>query len=111
MSLSCLSWYRGLSLFLHLLLTQLCGVALFLENPIILTVACVTATLHESSEEATEVIIVRPFFKIQIAAVLEVLRELFGALSCQLLDRSLNFLFLDTVVFVIFIFSGKALPW
>ena len=31
-------------------------------------------------------------------------------MSCQLLDRGLNLLFLDTVVLVIFIFSGKALP-
>ena len=31
-------------------------------------------------------------------------------MSCQLLDRGLDFLFLNTVVLVIFIFSGKALP-
>ena len=93
-----------------MLLAKLSSVAFFLENPIILTVACVTATLHQLAEEATEVIIVGLFFEIQITAVLEVLRELLGALSSQLLDRGLNLLFLNSVILIVFIFTGEALP-
>ena len=100
----------GLFLFLHLLLSKLLGVTLLLKNPIELSIIGVATALHEPTVEASEVVVVGALFEVEIAAVLEVLAELFWRIASQLLNRSLNLFLFDAIVLVIFVFTSEALP-
>ena len=100
-----LSRQRSFPLLLHLLLAKLLSVTLLLQNPIKLTIVCITATFHEASIETSQIVIIRTLLKIQIAAVLQILAKFFWTVSGQLFDSSLNFLLLDAIVFVILVFA------
>ena len=107
----CLSWntlprHWCLSLLLHLLLTKLLSVTLFLQNPIELSVIRIAATLHEAAVETSQVVVIGALLEIQISAVLEILAKLFGTVSRQLLYRSLDFLLLDTIVLVVLVLAS-----
>ena len=67
------SWERCFPLLLHLLLSQLCCVALFLKNPVEGSVVLIAASLEQRAEELSQVVIVRLFFKVEISCVLQIL--------------------------------------
>ena len=69
----CLSWntlprHWSLSLLLHLLLTKLLSVALFLQNPIKLSVIRIATALHEAAVETSQVVVIGALLEIQISA-------------------------------------------
>ena len=106
-----LSWntlpgHGRLPLLLHLLLAKLLSVALFLQNPIELPIIRVAAALHEATVEASEVVVIGALLKIQIPAVLQVLAKLFRRVSRQLLNRGLDFLFLNAIVLVVLVLAS-----
>ena len=105
-----LAWNRSFPLLLHLLLAKLLSVTLFLKNPIELSVICVATALHQPPEEATKVVVIGALLEIQIPGVLEILAELFWWVARQLFDSSLNLLLLNTIVLVVFVLPGQALP-
>ena len=107
----CLSWntlprHWCLSLLLHLLLTKLLSVTLFLQNPVELSVIRIATTLHEAAVETSQVVVIGALLEIQISAVLEILAKLLGTVSRQLLYRSLDFLLLDTIVLVVLVLAS-----
>ena len=68
-----------LALFLHLLLSELLGVALLLEDPIELAIVLVATALHQSAEKTAQVVVVGTLDEVQVTTVLQVFGELFGA--------------------------------
>lgn len=104
------SWERCFPLLLHLLLSQLCCVALFLKNPIKGSVVLIAASLEQRAEELSQIVIVRLFFKVEISCILQILRKLFWSIPCNLFNCSLNFLLLNAIIFVILILACKSLP-
>ena len=107
----CLSWntlprHGRLSLLLHLLLTKLLRIALFLQNPIELSVVRITAALHEATVETSKVVVIGALLEIQISAVLQILAKLFGTVSRQLFYRGLDFLLFNAVVLVVLVLAS-----
>lgn len=85
--------------------------AFFLKDPVVLTVVVIAHPLHDAFEETAEEIVVRLFFKLHVAAVAHVLRELFWVPAGQLLHRRLIFLFLYLVILIVLGLASETLPW
>jgi hypothetical protein len=83
----------------------------FLDNPIISTIIIITAATHYVFKKSSEVIVIRLFFKHNIATVLQVLRKFFRLSLRELFNCCLDFTLLNSVILVIFVLSSKSLPW
>ena len=81
-----------------------------LEDPIVLIVVIMASFVHEILENLSHVVVIGSLLKFQVPAIIEVSIELFWHSPCQSFNRGTDFLVLDPVVLVIFIFSLKALP-
>jgi hypothetical protein len=98
----------GFFLFDHCL--DLFLAAFFLDNPIISTIIVIAPLLHNLLEKSSQIVVIGLFFKHDVAAVLQVLREFFGRSGGQLLDSSLDFALFDPVVLVVLILACETLP-
>ncbi len=84
---------------------QLVILAFLLQNPIELAVVGVAFISHDLFEQTAQIVVVWLLFELEIAAVLNVLHELFRHSHRQLLHSCLALLFLYFIVLLVFIFA------
>lgn len=82
----------------------------FLENPVELPVIIVAILRHHGLEQTAQVVVVGLLFKLKVAAVLQVLHELFGNAGSQLLNSGLALFVPNSIVLLILVLSLEALP-
>jgi len=65
---------------------------------------------HKLFEQSSQVVVVGLLLEHHVFAVHQVLCELFGSASGELLNRRLNFFLLNLVVLVVLVLASEALP-
>ena len=81
-----------------------------LKDPVKLSVIIVAILRHHGLEQTAQVVVVGLLFKLKVAAVLQVLHELFRNASRQLLNRGLALFVPNFIVLFVLVFSLEALP-
>ena len=67
-------------------------------------------TVKALLEKTNHELVVRILFKLQLSAVLHELLEFYRVTLAQLLERSLDLLFLDIIILVVLVAAWETLP-
>ena len=90
--------------------SKLIILTILLENPVELPIIFPTVTFHHSLEKTSQVVVIGLLLKLDVAAVLDILSELFGRCCGQLFNSGRTLLLTNFVILIILVLASKALP-